>query len=86
MIYFPSIILDTDATSVGQRVPLRADDIPLGEQTVAQVTFYFFVLLILNSVFYLQFNLLIIIFIHVNHFLFQVLQSAKEQLSWSLLK
>ncbi|XP_058810088.1 coatomer subunit zeta-1 isoform X2 [Phymastichus coffea] len=46
-----SIILDADATSVVQRVSLRTDDIPLGEQTVAQV-----------------------------------LQSAKEQLKWSLLK
>ncbi|XP_047367417.1 coatomer subunit zeta-1 isoform X2 [Vespa velutina] len=45
------IILDADATSVVQRVALRTDDIPLGEQTVAQV-----------------------------------LQSAKEQLKWSLLK
>jgi len=32
-----SIILDADATSVVQRVALRTDDIPLGEQTVAQV-------------------------------------------------
>ncbi|KAG1681223.1 Coatomer subunit zeta-1 [Nymphon striatum] len=30
------IILDSDASSVVQRVALRADDIPLGEQTVAQ--------------------------------------------------
>ncbi|XP_029672284.1 coatomer subunit zeta-1 isoform X2 [Formica exsecta] len=45
------IILDADASSVVQRVALRTDDIPLGEQTVAQV-----------------------------------LQSAKEQLKWSLLK
>ena len=36
--YF-SIILDADATSVVQRVALRTDDIPLGEQTVAQVSF-----------------------------------------------
>ncbi|XP_033224685.1 coatomer subunit zeta-1 isoform X3 [Belonocnema kinseyi] len=33
------IILDADATSVVQRVALRTDDIPLGEQTVAQVIF-----------------------------------------------
>ncbi|CAD6217334.1 GSCOCG00004792001-RA-CDS [Cotesia congregata] len=45
------IILDADAASVVGRVALRTDDIPLGEQTVAQV-----------------------------------LQSAKEQLKWSLLK
>uniref|UniRef100_A0A6M2DME0 Coatomer subunit zeta n=1 Tax=Xenopsylla cheopis TaxID=163159 RepID=A0A6M2DME0_XENCH len=45
------IILDTDPSSVVQRVALRTEDIPLGEQTVAQV-----------------------------------LQSAKEQLKWSLLK
>ena len=40
-IYFYSfsIILDADATSVVQRVALRTDDIPLGEQTVAQVSF-----------------------------------------------
>ncbi|KAL3288831.1 hypothetical protein HHI36_003279 [Cryptolaemus montrouzieri] len=45
------IIIDTDSSSVVSRVALRTDDIPLGEQTVAQV-----------------------------------LQSAKEQLKWSLLK
>jgi len=45
MVYFSSIILDADATSVVQRVALRTDDIPLGEQTVAQVIFY---LLIVN--------------------------------------
>lgn len=33
------IILDADASSVVQRVALRTDDIPLGEQTVAQVIF-----------------------------------------------
>ncbi|XP_033320668.1 coatomer subunit zeta-1 isoform X3 [Bombus vosnesenskii] len=48
------IILDADASSVVQRVALRTDDIPLGEQTVAQSLI--------------------------------VLQSAKEQLKWSLLK
>lgn len=36
IIFFFSIILDADATSVVQRVALRTDDIPLGEQTVAQ--------------------------------------------------
>ncbi|XP_022120813.1 coatomer subunit zeta-1 [Pieris rapae] len=45
------IILDGDATSIVSRTALRTDDVPLGEQTVAQV-----------------------------------LQSAKEQLKWSLLK
>ncbi|KAG8190564.1 hypothetical protein JTE90_014042 [Oedothorax gibbosus] len=45
------IVLESDATSVVQRVAVRSDDIPLGEQTVAQV-----------------------------------LQTAKEQLKWSLLK
>ncbi|KAL7289657.1 coatomer subunit zeta-1 isoform X2 [Trichogramma pretiosum] len=45
------VILDADAHRIVHRVALRNDDIPLGEQTVAQV-----------------------------------LQSAKEQLKWSLLK
>lgn len=45
------IILEADSTQVVQRVALRTDDIPIGEQTVAQV-----------------------------------LQSAKEQLKWSILK
>lgn len=45
------IILEADPTAVSYRVALRNDDIPIGEQTVAQV-----------------------------------LQSAKEQLKWSLLK
>uniref|UniRef100_A0A336MP29 Coatomer subunit zeta n=1 Tax=Culicoides sonorensis TaxID=179676 RepID=A0A336MP29_CULSO len=45
------IILDADPSSVAKRVDLRNDDIPIGEQTVAQV-----------------------------------LQSAREQLKWSLLK
>ncbi|XP_023336573.1 coatomer subunit zeta-1 [Eurytemora carolleeae] len=45
------IILEADPAALVARVALRADDIPLGEQTVAQV-----------------------------------LQSAKEQLKWSLLK
>jgi len=45
------IIMEADSGSVLQRVAVRTDDIPLGEQTVAQV-----------------------------------LQSAKEQLKWSLLK
>ncbi|KAG4066914.1 hypothetical protein HA402_009016 [Bradysia odoriphaga] len=45
------IILDADPSSVVKRVDLRNDDIPIGEQTVAQV-----------------------------------LQSARDQLKWSLLK
>lgn len=45
------IILEADPSAVCARVALRADDIPIGEQTVAQV-----------------------------------LQSAKDQLKWSLLK
>lgn len=32
------IIIDADSSSVVSRVALRSDDIPLGEQTVAQVT------------------------------------------------
>ena len=34
------IILESDASAVVNRVALRTDDIPLGEQTVAQVRFY----------------------------------------------
>jgi len=45
------MIMECDPQQVVSRVALRTDDIPLGEQTVAQV-----------------------------------LQSAKEQLKWSLLK
>ncbi|XP_055845406.1 coatomer subunit zeta-1 [Episyrphus balteatus] len=45
------IILDADPSSVVKRVDLRNDDIPIGEQTVAQV-----------------------------------LQSARDQLKWSILK
>ena len=33
------IILEADANSVVERVALRTEDIPLGEQTVAQVRF-----------------------------------------------
>ncbi len=33
-----SIILESDPGNVASRVALRNDDIPLGEQTVAQVT------------------------------------------------
>jgi len=45
------IVMESDANSLVQRVAVRSEDIPLGEQTVAQV-----------------------------------LQSAKDQLKWSLLK
>lgn len=38
MFYFFSIILDADPSSVQKRVDLRNDELPLGEQTVAQVT------------------------------------------------
>lgn len=37
-IFFCRIILDADPSSVCKRVDLRNDDIPIGEQTVAQVT------------------------------------------------
>lgn len=38
-IPFPcSIILEADPSAVVKRVDLRNDDIPIGEQTVAQVT------------------------------------------------
>lgn len=33
-----SIILEADPSAVVKRVDLRNDDIPIGEQTVAQVT------------------------------------------------
>lgn len=36
--YICSIILDADPASVQKRVDLRNDELPLGEQTVAQVT------------------------------------------------
>lgn len=35
--YYFSIILEADSGSVVQKVALRTDDIPLGEQTVTQV-------------------------------------------------
>lgn len=37
-VFVYRIILDADSTSVVARVALRTDDLPLGEQTVAQVT------------------------------------------------
>lgn len=36
--HFLRIILDADPSSVVKRVDLRNDEIPIGEQTVAQVT------------------------------------------------
>lgn len=36
--YFYRIILDADPSSVVKRVDLRNEDIPIAEQTVAQVT------------------------------------------------
>lgn len=44
MYYFilcTRIVLEADSTSVVQRVAVRSDDIPLGEQTVAQVRYFF---------------------------------------------
>lgn len=35
---FYSIIIEADSSAVVSRVALRNDDIPIGEQTVAQVT------------------------------------------------
>lgn len=37
-IFSCSIILEADPSAVVKRVDLRNDDIPIGEQTVAQVT------------------------------------------------
>jgi len=37
--FFYSIILEADSGAVVQRVALRTDDIPIGEQTVAQVSY-----------------------------------------------
>jgi coatomer subunit zeta len=39
---FYSIILEADSGAVVQRVALRTDDIPIGEQTVAQVSYIFY--------------------------------------------
>ncbi|XP_025081343.1 coatomer subunit zeta-1-like isoform X3 [Pomacea canaliculata] len=51
------ILLEADPNAVVQKVAIRNEDIPLGEQTVAQLTKKL-----------------------------EVLQSAKEQIKWSLLK
>ena len=64
------MIMESDAQQVISRVALRSDDIPLGEQTVAQVV------MIIQE---------IKVRLTSNSF-HQVLQSAKEQLRWSLLK
>ncbi len=37
LLYF-RIILESDPASIANRVAFRSDDIPLGEQTVAQVS------------------------------------------------
>ncbi|XP_071101454.1 coatomer subunit zeta-1-like isoform X2 [Haliotis cracherodii] len=52
------IVLEADSNAIVQKVAIRTDDIPLGEQTVAQ---------------------------QLTRKL-EVLQSAKEQIKWSLLK
>lgn len=39
---FYRIILEADSGAVVQRVALRTDDIPIGEQTVAQVNYCFY--------------------------------------------
>ncbi|XP_046577109.1 coatomer subunit zeta-1-like isoform X1 [Haliotis rubra] len=52
------IVLEADSSAIVQKVAIRTDDIPLGEQTVAQ---------------------------QITRKL-EVLQSAKEQIKWSLLK
>ena len=36
-LYFYSIILESDPSAIAFRVAVRNDDIPIGEQTVAQV-------------------------------------------------
>lgn len=41
-VFFYSIILEADSAAVVQRVALRTDDIPIGEQTVAQVSYHSF--------------------------------------------
>ena len=38
--FFSRIILESDCTAISYRVALRNDDIPIGEQTVAQVTIF----------------------------------------------
>lgn len=38
---FYRIILEADSGAVVQRVALRTDDIPIGEQTVAQVSWFY---------------------------------------------
>ena len=60
------MIMESDPQLIVSRVALRSDDIPLGEQTVAQVR---------PKDRKEMFDSCI-----------QVLQSAKEQLRWSLLK
>merc|ERR1711963_648894 len=59
------IVMESDANSLVQRVAVRSEDIPLGEQTVAQVKAKIGEKLWSTG---------------------EVLQSAKDQLKWSLLK
>ena len=40
-LFFFRIILESDPNAISYRVALRNDDIPIGEQTVAQVSFVF---------------------------------------------
>jgi len=60
------IVLENDSHSIVQRVAIRNDDIPLGEQTMAKITAK-----------YSQ---------QVSAATDRVLQSAKDQIKWSLLK
>ncbi|CAG5131215.1 unnamed protein product [Candidula unifasciata] len=60
------IILEADSNAVVQKVAIKNDDIPLGEQTMAQIT----------SKYGQQ----------VSAATDRVLQSAKDQIKWSLLK
>lgn len=39
-IFFLRILLESDPTAIAQRVGKREEDVPLGEQTVAQVSRY----------------------------------------------
>ena len=71
------IIMENDAIAISQKVIFRSDDIPLGEQTVAQVTiillsvifckkkFNYFIHQLLNS-FHLHYTLYTYIIIHLH--------------------
>nr|CAD7460061.1 unnamed protein product [Timema tahoe] len=71
------IIMEADSSAVVQRVALRTDDIPLGEQTVAQVRCSNWMAVEENCLGSEEW---------LEAWRDQVLQSAKEQLKWSLLK